>query len=407
MDQDDVKQPASPVAATGPEPTPAIDSATPAPESADDRKADRLRLAFMSGPTRLLLPLALAVGVIYGMKYAGDLLNPIFLALFLTMGVSPALYWMRRKGLPPWLCVLIISVATVILIILFALVLLTAVTQLNDKLPVYSDNLGTMLSGMQDWFAGHGIDISALTKETLTAARILGLVGKFLTSIVGVFGSLFWLILIFIFMVTEAYSFPGKMRLGHMDKTLARSFANFSQVTRDFLFTKGWLSGIMAFLVAMIYWGFGIDFALVWGVMFFLLSFVPNIGFVLSVIPPLAVGILEFGWLRAVIAVAVVIVANTVVDNVISPRIMGKTVGLSTLTVFLSVFFWGWVLGGIGALMSVPLTLMVKLLFFDSFDSTRVISEIMATPLRELGKRRRGGRFHKKSGKDAEPEAAA
>jgi predicted PurR-regulated permease PerM len=169
------------------------------------------------------------------------------------------------------------------------------------------------------------------------------------------------------------------------------------------LFTKGWLSGIMAFLVAMIYWGFGIDFALVWGVMFFLLSFVPNIGFVLSVIPPLAVGILEFGWLRAVIAVAVVIVANTAVDNIISPRIMGKTVGLSTLTVFLSVFFWGWVLGGIGALMSVPLTLMVKLLFFDSFDSTRVISEIMATPLRQLGKRRRG----KKSADAPEQQAAA
>jgi AI-2 transport protein TqsA len=106
-------------------------------------------------------------------------------------------------------------------------------------------------------------------------------------------------------------------------------------------------------------------------------------------VPPFFVALLEFGLTRAIIVVVCVVVANAIVDNLVSPRIMGKTVGLSTLTVFLSVFFWGWVLGGLGALMSVPLTLMVKLLFFDSFDSTRTISAIMGTPVRELGKRRR------------------
>lgn len=406
MNQDDPKEASAASAPVGVDANPATPtppSTTASEESAESRKTDRLRTAFMSGPTRLLLPLALTVGIIYGMKYAGDLVNPIFLALFLTMGASPALYWMRKKGLPAWLCVLIVSVVMVILIVIFVLILLTAVTQLNEKLPVYQDHLSDMLSGAQAWFQERGIDISALTKESLTAERIFSLVGRFLSSVVGVFGSLFWLILIFIFMIGEAYSFPAKMGLSHMDERFSRSFANFSQITREFLFTKGWLSGIMAFLVAIVYWAFGVDFALVWGVLFFLLSFVPNIGFALSVIPPFAVAILEFGWVRAVIVTAVVIVVNTIVDNVVSPRIMGKTVGLSTLTVFISVFFWGWVLGGIGALMSVPLTLMVKLLFFDSFDSTRVISEIMTTPVRELGKRRRG----KKQRAGKEPATSA
>ena len=138
----------------------------------------------------------------------------------------------------------------------------------------------------------------------------------------------------------------------------------------------------MAVVCTLIYWAFGVDFALVWGILFFLLSFVPNIGFILSVVPPFFVCLLEFGITRAVIVVVVIVVANSVVDNLVAPKIMGRSVGLSSLTIFLSLFFWSWVLGGLGALMSVPLTLMVKLLFFDSFDSTRTISEIMATPVR-------------------------
>jgi AI-2 transport protein TqsA len=204
-------------------------------------------------------------------------------------------------------------------------------------------------------------------------------------------------------MVAEAYAIPDRLAASHMDKKFARSFANFSDVTRNFLFTKGWLSAIMSIFCTIIYWAFGIDFALLWGMAFFVLSFVPNLGFILSVIPPFFVGLLEFGFWRSVIAILVVVVANTVVDNVISPKIMGRSVGLSTLTVFLSVFIWGWILGTTGALMSVPLTLMVKLLFFDSFEGTRTISEVMATPVHDLGKRKRG----KKAKRADEPAASA
>jgi AI-2 transport protein TqsA len=345
--------------------------------------------AGLSGPTRLLLPIALGMFVIFGMKYASGVLGPIFLAMFLTMGVSPALYWLRRRGVPAWLCVAIVAVATVIVVLLFLLVILSAVNQLDEKLPVYQDHLGTMIGNVQAWFSSHGVDVSSLTKTTLSAGNIIGIAKTVLSSLVGVFGNFFLLILIFIFMVAEAYAIPSKIGRSHMDKKFARSFSNFSDVTRNFLFTKGWLSAIMAIFCTIIYVAFGIDFALLWGMAFFILSFVPNIGFILSVIPPFFVGLLEFGFWRSVIAIIVVVVANTVVDNVISPRIMGRSVGLSTLAVFLSVFIWGWILGATGALMSVPLTLMVKLLFFDSFESTRTISEIMSTPLREMGKRRR------------------
>jgi AI-2 transport protein TqsA len=348
--------------------------------------------SILSGPTRVLLPLALAVIVIFGMKYASSILNPIFFALFLTMGVSPALYWLRRRGVPAWLCMVIIMVVTVVLVLLFVLVMLSAVNQLDDKLPAYQEHLGNLTGSVQDWFAAHDIHIGSLTAKTLSPGNVLSAARTLLTSLSGIFGNLFWLLLIFIFMLAEAYAIPARIGDMHLNKRFAHSFVNFVDVTKTFLFTKGWLSAIMAVICSLIYWGFGVDFALVWGILFFLLSFVPNIGFILSVVPPFFVCLLEFGITRAIVVVVVVIVANSMVDNVVAPRIMSRSVGLSSLTIFLSLFFWSWVLGGLGALMSVPLTLMVKLLFLDSFDSARVLSEIMATPVRDIGKRRRRGK---------------
>jgi AI-2 transport protein TqsA len=357
-----------------------------------DRQLRGSRREILSGPVRLLLPLALAAVIIFAMKYMGDILNPILLALFLTMGMSPALYWMRRKGVAPWLCVTIVSLGLVAVLVLFLLIMLSAVNQLDEKIPVYQENLQQMEANATAWLADHGIDVNSLTQGSVSSETAMNAVKGLLSTIVGLLGNIFWLILIVVFMVAEAYAFPKRLTEDlAMNERFAKSFANFSVTVRSFLFTKGWLSAIMAVIVTLIYLAFGTDFAVVWGILFFVLSFIPNIGFILSVIPPFFVTLLEFGFPRAATVVIIVIVINTIVDNMISPKIMGRSVGLSTLTVFLSVFFWGWVLGGLGALMSVPLTLMVKLLFFDSFDSTKTISNLMGTTVRELaGKKKRG-----------------
>jgi AI-2 transport protein TqsA len=254
-------------------------------------------------------------------------------------------------------------------------------------MPVYQENLAQMEANATAWFADRGIDISGLTGGSLSPESAMNAVKSLLSGIVDVMGSIFWLILLLLFMVAEAYALPRRLTEDiRMNDTAARAFANFGDTVKTFLFTKGWLSAVVAVLVTFIYLLFGVDFALVWGLLFFVLSFIPNIGFMLSVIPVFFITLLEFGFGRAAIVVILVIVINTIVDNYFSPKIMGKSVGLSTLTVFLSVFFWGWVLGGLGALMSVPLMLAVKLLFFDSFESTQTIADLMGTPVRELGK---------------------
>lgn len=373
-------------------------SAPPPVEQSGQAKRESL-----SGPVRLLLPIALAAGIIYAMKFSASILNPLLLALFLTMGASPALAWMRRRGMAPWLCIVIVAVAMIAAVTLFMLIMLSAVTQLNEKLPVYQENLAQMEADATAWFADRGIDISGLTGGSLSPETAVNAVKALLSGIINVMGSIFWLILLLLFMIAEAYALPRRLTEDvRMNERVARSFANFGDTVKTFLFTKGWLSALVAVLVTVIYLIFGVDFALVWGLLFFVLSFIPNIGFMLSVIPVFFITLLEFGFPRAAIVVILVIVINTIVDNYFSPKIMGRSVGLSTLTVFLSVFFWGWVLGGIGALMSVPLMLAVKLLFFDSFDSTQTISDLMGTPVRELGK----AKGEKKGEGEGEPAAA-
>jgi AI-2 transport protein TqsA len=344
-----------------------------------------------SRPTGLLLGLAAATIVLYGMRDARSVLAPILLAMFVVMGLSPVLQWLKRRGMPSWAAILVVLVGFLVLAGLLLVILATSLGQINTKIPVYQSNLNQISTDLQTWFADRGIDISGLTGNILSPDKIIGWVTSSIRILVSLLTNAFLLILIVAFMIAEVYSFPRKIHhQAQLGPALGRAFGNFANVTRTFLFTLTWLNALTAVFAAIVYYAFGVDFALLWALMFFLLSFIPNIGFVLSVIPPFFVTLLEFGFARAAIVVAIVIVVNGFVNNAIAPRFMGQRTGLSTLAVFLSLVLWAWVLGPIGALMSVPLMLMVKLLFLDSYESTRPISALIS-PLPKSGPEGGGG----------------
>jgi hypothetical protein len=130
----------------------------------------------------------------------------------------------------------------------------------------------------------------------------------------------------------------------------------------------------------------GVDYALLWGVLSFLLSFVPNIGFTLSLIPPTLLALVESGWQEALIVFVGYQVINNVLDNVIGPRFVGREMKISALLSFLSVIFWAWVLGPTGAILAVPLTVLIRDLTFGPADAPDmgppqpVTSSTVATP---------------------------
>ncbi len=360
-------------------------------------------------PTGLLVAIASASVILISMRYARSVLNPIFLSMFLVMGVSPVLHYLRRKGVPAWATVTIMVAAMVIAIVLFIFVFVNSLGQLDEKLPVYQQNLQEMTDDATAWFAEQGIDVTGVTESAVSPPKVFDCLTGFVGSLVNTMTSVVLMLLIVVFMIAEVYSFPKKL-FGATSRQsyVAKALADFSDVTRSFLFTKAWLSALAAVIVTVVYYVFGTDFALLWGLLFFVLSFVPNIGFILSVIPPFIVTFLEFGFSRAALMVIIVIVMNTIIDNIFAPRIMAKNVGLSTLTVFLSLFVWAWVLGPIGALISVPMTLMVKHLFLNFYPTTQPVSAVLTgaeKPPKEKKKRNRRG--SKKSGTDADADTGA
>jgi AI-2 transport protein TqsA len=360
------------------------DSASPTATSGGPVRGPigRLHAAYgglTSSPAGLILALAGVTIVLYGMRYARSILAPILLAMFIVMGLSPVLDWLRRRGMPAWAAILVVLVGFLVVAGLVVGILATSLGQISSKVPVYQQNLTRIASDLQAWFGDRGIDISGLTGNVLRPDKIIGWVTSSIRVLVSLLTNAFLLVLIVAFMIAEVYAFPQKMHHQiQLGPALSRAFGNFADVTRTFLFTLTWLNLLTTVFVAIVYYAFGVDFALLWALIFFLLSFIPNIGFVLSVIPPFFVTLLEQGFARAAIVVAIVILFNGFVNNAIAPRFMGQKIGLSTLAVFLSLIIWGWVLGPIGALMSVPLMLMVKLLFLDSYDSTRPIAALIS-----------------------------
>lgn len=329
-------------------------------------------------PTVFLLTLACLVVVVFGMRYASGVLNPILVALFVVMGLSPVLDWMRRKKIPAWLAITIVLIVILALVAALAAILASYVGPFGDQVNIYKDRLSNLIADIQTWFDGHGIDTSAFFAEYVNVNTIANSARSLMGSMVDAFNNVVLMVMIVLFMLAQVYSFPRRVysRL-HLSERFESSFRDFGEVTRSYLFTKGWLALVATAVVTGVYYAFGVDFALLWGILFFVLSFIPNFGFILSVIPPFIVTLLEAGITRAGLVVLVVVVMNTVVDNVIAPRFMSRSVGLSTLAVFLSLIVWAWILGPVGALISIPLTLMVKLLVLDTYENTRFISAFL------------------------------
>jgi predicted PurR-regulated permease PerM len=329
---------------------------------------------------RLLLALACLTIVIYGMHYASGVLNPILMALFIVMAVSPMIKWMRRRGVPGWLCLGIMLFLVIVVGLLFLLILAVSLNQIQDNLPEYGDKLGDILTSIETWLNSKGLDAGGLLDDFLSAELLAGIATGTINAIFGAFSNVLLMFLIVLFMVSEVFEFPQRLRERFgSESRFAQATSAFSQDTRSYLFIKTWLSALAAVVVTAVYYVFGVDFALLWGMVFFLLSYIPNIGFVISVIPPFVVTLIEQGFWWALIVVVVVIVINAIVDNAVAPKIMGRGLGLTPLAVFLSLVVWAWVLGPVGALISVPLTIMVKRLFLESFEETAFIAEALSS----------------------------
>ncbi len=335
-----------------------------------------------SPASRAILVSAALVIVIAGIKYAAPLLVPFFLAVFIAVISFPLMNLLQQKGLPKSL-----SLALVMLLVIFtgiglAHLIGSSITDFSQELPGYQQRITTQWHELMLWLSNHGIFVADSLKEAADPAAAVGLVSSILKGFGRALTNSFLIILTVIFLLVEASDFTRKfINLNNNDSdSSTKNGEEFSQVfvnrLRSYMSMKTIISIMTGVVIGIAMWLIGVDYPVLWGVLAFILNFVPNIGSIIAAIPAVILALVQLGFTSAVLVAAVYVTVNVVIGSIIEPRYMGKGLGLSTLVVFVSLVFWGWVLGPVGMLLSVPLTITVKLAL-DSKPETQWLGHLL------------------------------
>lgn len=334
--------------------------------------------------TQTLLTLAAVVVVIAGLKASQELMVPFLLALFLSiLGASPML-WLQQRGLPLLLALSTVIAGFLLLGVLLAGLVGSAVTDFTQNIPLYQEKLRGQMQAVIGWLQAQGVSTGSTELAGIfNPGAAMTFVGKLLNGLGGVLANSFLILITIIFMLLEAAGFQGKIayiaghcevKLGNMDK--------FTADVRRYIAIKTWISLVTGILVTLALLVIGVDYALLWGVVAFALNYVPNIGSIIAGVPAVMLALIQLGPAHALAATTAYIVINLVMGNAVEPKFMGRGLGLSPLIVFLSLLFWGWVLGPVGMLLSVPLTISAKLAL-DAREETRWLGILLGPDVHE------------------------
>lgn len=328
---------------------------------------------------RLLITGAAAVAILAGMRVAAPIIGPVLIALVITIAWSPASDWLRRRGWHPTYAALTGILLGIIVIALLVALVWSSLIQLQEKLPGYQPRIEAIQQLVRDKLSDLPIDTSPLfTSEVLRPSSIVSYALRLIRQLTQTAGNLVVLVLLMAFMMLEATRYPEKLNKAFASSPSAvERFSRFGESIRSYVGINAVFGLVAAVINTILLLALGVDFAVLWGVLSFLLSFIPNIGFLLALTPPALLALVEHGFGRATAVVVGYIVVNFITDNVVKPRFVGSTLDLSPVVVVMSLLFWGWLIGPMGALVAVPLSLAVKFLF-ESFDESRWIAMLMS-----------------------------
>ncbi len=320
--------------------------------------------------TRTLFVAAAVVVVIAGLKAAQSLMLPFLLALFLAIICTPAVTWMTQRKIPAALAVLAVVVVLLAFFSGLGAIVGGSVNEFTSFAAQNQARFDGLVESASTWFEARDIDPETLDiLNMLQPSKLINMLGAVLKNLAAVLSNFFLILLTMIFMLLEATSLPIKVRAAvgssRFDADNMRQAV--IQVQR-YLGLKTLTSMATGLLVGFWTAILGLDFAVVWGLLAFLLNYIPSIGSIVAAVPAVLLGLVQGGLGLALFVAVGYLVVNVGIGNFIEPWLMGRTLGLSTLVVFLSLVFWGWVWGGVGMLLSVPLTMIIKILLENTDD---------------------------------------
>jgi predicted PurR-regulated permease PerM len=323
--------------------------------------------------------------ILFGIRASASIINPILLAVVITITVLPVPSRLKKRGMPGWLALVLSILMVALLLGVVILTVFFSAARLSTELPAYLASASNQANA--DLAASQDPETSQQVEQAFTT---IGPIAQgLLVSTANLLIQFGLALVIFIFMISAAISLPGASRLG-LDPDLP-AIGRVTALTADVrkymtvLTVVNLLVGLGNTLMLLF---LGVDFALLWGLLAWFMGYIPSIGFWIALIPPVLMAYAEHGLQTALIVFFGYVLINGGVQNFYQPKVMGERLKISPVVVFISLFVWGYLLGGIGAILAVPLTLLV-LIFMENFEGTRPIAILM----RYTGERHPGERL--------------
>ncbi|MCK5281657.1 MAG: AI-2E family transporter, partial [Cyclobacteriaceae bacterium] len=324
--------------------------------------------------------LASLIVIIAGVMAAKAIILPIILALFISIICAQPILWLEKRKVPNILAIVIVLGSVALLFLVFGGIIGKSLSRFTNDAPKYEENLRQITLSTISYLNDFGANINPRQLVDLVdPGKILSFTAGAVGEIGGVMSNSFVIMLITIFMLLEVKSFTLKGDL--IEKVHGNSLKyldKIGQSIRSYLSIKtvvSFLTGIFIWIWLLV---IGVDYAILWGVIAFLLNYIPNIGSIIAAAPTMLLALVQLGVGGMMWTGIGYLVVNLVMGNMVEPRVMGKGLGLSTLVVFLSLIVWGFILGAVGMFLSVPLTMTIKIVL-EQNERTKWIAVLLGT----------------------------
>ena len=331
---------------------------------------------------RLVIGAAAVVVLMLGVSQFADIVGPFFLALNIMIVVWPVQRWLARR-VPRVVASIASGLLAITVLGLFFWALGWAASLFVQEIPLYKDQFQTMYDQALNMLSQFGVTSSTIIDQlkTINPTSVVSVVGSLISNVSGVVSLLVIVISVLLFMIVDSIDFQTRMeRLGERhNPVLVRALQSFAQGVRSYWVT----STVFGLGVALLTYGglavYGIPLAIVWAVLSFVTNYIPNVGFVIGLVPAAVMGLLAKGPIGGLYVIALYAIINFVIQSVIQPKVTGDAVGVTSTVSFMSLLVWAFVLGPLGALLALPATLFIKALVVDADPRSRWINAIIAS----------------------------
>jgi len=325
----------------------------------------------------VILVIAAIIIILGALKMAAVIVVPVLLASFIAIVISPIYAWLIKRKVPSAFALLAVILGLMVVFSLVGVLIGSSLQSFSSNMPLYEAQMQIQLDvltaklnslGIIEGELGSLFNPSALMKYSATVLKGAG-------SIVT---NSFMILLIIVFMLLESTNFAKKLERakGH-GSAMVQIDEVFTKI-KHYMAIKAVISLVTGAVITLLLLLIGLDYAILWGFIVFLLNFIPNIGSILAAVPAVLLAFVQLGTFGALEIGAIYLIINIVIGSIIEPKLMGAGLGISTLVVFLSLIFWGWLLGPVGMLLSIPLTITIKIMLYSQ-DQTRWLAVLMSS----------------------------